>query len=349
MSPSLIFKLPSEPALDGLRALAVLSVMVFHANPLAWTGGFLGVDLFFVLSGYLISSLLLKEHESTGRIDIKAFYIRRWWRLGPALLVLLAVYALVVFAQGGTLAEEGLDIALTAAYVTNWSRAFDWRSPLDLGHTWSLAVEEQFYLIWPWVLWAVLRFLKQGRHMLAALICLLVLSWAWRQGLHWQGASINRLYNGLDTRVEALIAGSLLAVWQWPHRTQWHHGNQYWPTCLLTASFALLLVLMHETQWTDGWLYSYGMSAVALLGCVIIWGLHIQRSNLWCAVLRWRPLVYLGQISYGLYLWHFPIDRALIAQGLQGWTLVAMNIVLTVAVASVSYRWLEKPLLRMRA
>jgi hypothetical protein len=106
---------------------------------------------------------------------------------------------------------------------------------------------------------------------------------------------------------------------------------------------------MHETQWTDAWLYSYGMSGVALLGCVIIWGLHIQRSNLWCAVLRWRPLVYLGQISYGLYLWHFPIDRALMSQGLRGWTFVGISTVITVVVASASYRWVEKPLLRMRA
>jgi len=344
-----VYRLAYEPALDGFRALAVLSVMLFHAHPMVWMGGFVGVDLFFVLSGYLITSLLLKELETTGGIDIKAFYIRRWWRLGPALLVMLAVYAMVVFAHGATWAEKGLDIALTAAYVTNWSRAFDWHSPLDLGHTWSLAVEEQFYLLWPWVLWAVMRICKRDRHVFAVMVCLLVLSWAWRQGLLWQGASLNRLYNGLDTRAEALIAGSLLAVWQWPNKYKWHQIEQLWPTMLLAFSFVFLLAFMHETQWTDMWFYSYGMSAVALLGCVIIWGLHIQRSNPWCVVLRWRPLVYLGQISYGLYLWHFPIDRALISLGLKGWTLLAVNMIMTVAVASASYRWIEKPLLRMRA
>lgn len=340
-----IYRLAYEPALDGLRALAVLSVMLFHAYPSVWTGGFLGVDLFFVLSGYLITALLLKEIEATGRIDIKAFYIRRWWRLGPALLFMLTVYGAVVFTQGATLSGQGLDIALAAAYVTNWSRAFDWRNPVDLGHTWSLAVEEQFYLLWPWMLWAVTRYFHRGKQAFFFLVALLLLSWAWRQGLMWQGASINRLYNGLDTRVEALLAGSVLAFWQRPRQAQWPLGSQLWPALLLALSFVTMVLMMHQTQWTLPWLYSYGMSGVALLGCVIIWGLHIQQSNLWCAVLSWRPLVYVGQISYGLYLWHFPIDRALMSQGLQGWTLVVICTMLTIAVASASYRWLEKPLL----
>lgn len=343
-----IYRLAYEPALDGLRALAVLSVMLFHAHPSVWTGGFLGVDVFFVLSGYLITSLLLKELESTGRIDIKAFYIRRWWRLGPALLCMLVVYALVVFAQGAKLSEEGLDIALAAAYVTNWSRAFDWRSPVDLGHTWSLAIEEQFYLLWPWMLWAVMRVFHRGKQALIVLVALLILSWAWRQGLQWQGASINRLYNGLDSRVEALLAGSVLAVWRRPDQLQWDPGAQLGSTLLLALSFTAMVFLMLNTKWTEPWLYSYGMSCVALISCVIIWGMHIQRSNLWCLVLRWRALAYLGQISYGLYLWHFPIDRALMSQGLQGWTLVGISTMLTIAVASASYRWLEKPLLNAK-
>jgi peptidoglycan/LPS O-acetylase OafA/YrhL len=336
-----IYRLAYEPALDGLRALAVLSVMLFHAHPSVWTGGFLGVDVFFVLSGYLITSLLLKELEATGRIDIKAFYIRRWWRLGPALLCMLVVYALVVFAQGAKLSEEGLDIALAAAYVTNWSRAFDWRSPVDLGHTWSLAVEEQFYLLWPWMLWAVMRFFHRGKQALIVLVALLILSWAWRQGLQWQGASINRLYNGLDSRVEALLAGSVLAAWQRPHQGQWHHGARHWPTFLLALSFGSLTLLMLQIHWTESWLYSYGMSGVALISCTIIWGLHIQQSSFWCTVFRWKPLVHLGKISYGLYLWHFLIDRALMSQGLQGWILVGVSTPVTILIAMFSYKWIE--------
>ena len=204
-----------EPALDGMRGVAVLSVLVFHALPTIVSGGFLGVDIFFALSGYLITGLLLSEYEKKGSIDVKQFFAKRWFRLMPALLAVLLVYgiALWLFSPTATLKNQGVDILTALFYVTNWVRVFTLNAPTDLGHTWSLAVEAQFYLVWPFLLWGLLRTLGIGFRLLFVIVAMALLSAGVRWLLLSQGADVSRVYNGSDVRAETLMWGAALAVW----------------------------------------------------------------------------------------------------------------------------------------
>lgn len=340
------YRLLHEPALDGLRAIAVLLVIVFHALPNQVPGGFLGVDVFFALSGYLITRLLLLEYQSAGRIDLIRFYWRRWWRLGPALMAMLAVYLLVsgLFLDPESWASRAQDSLWAVLYMANWARAWGWQPMVDLGHTWSLAVEEQYYLLWPVLLLALLKALGHGRKLLMVIALLALASAAWRVLLQAHGASLERLYNGTDVRAETLLWGSALAVWM-------HHWGPRRPDLWRAMAWGALLVLglmVWTASWTASWMYAAGMTAVAWAALAIIGSLHGGPQFAISRVLRAWPLVGIGRISYGMYLWHFPIERGLLAAGVQGGWLLLSVLGLTLVVAALSFVWLEQPLLRWR-
>jgi peptidoglycan/LPS O-acetylase OafA/YrhL len=337
-----------EPALDGLRAMAVMSVVLFHAVPHVLPGGFYGVDVFFALSGYLITRLLLNEHTTLGRIDLWRFYVRRSWRLAPALCLMLLVYVSIELAWHGfaiwkTLA---LDALLALSYVTNWTRATGWHLPADLGHTWSLAVEEQFYLLWPLLLIGVLKLSRRRGVQMLLVGAMALASLLWRLYLQDQGASVDRLYNGSDVRAETLLWGALLAIWQQHEATQQrHHWFDQVGAWLIPA---LMLGLWFGAQWTDAWVYSVGISAVSGMSVLLIKGLHGGRWRMISRALTVGWIVYLGRISYGIYLWHFPILRWLMESPMDAWSRLVCTLALSLSAASLSYHFMEKPLLDRR-
>lgn len=318
------------PAFDGLRGVAILAVILLHAAPATFPLGFLGVDAFFVLSGYLITAGLLREWEAARAIDLRAFFARRVRRLAPALVVLLALVG------GLELANESARltcarVGAVAGYAANWMRAFEL---LDLGpfaHAWSLAIEEQFYLAWPILLLAALR-ARVSREALAVgalLGVVLVVALRWR--LLAEGATLERLYHGTDTRGDALLAGSAAALAPWSRPWLRRLG-------LVAASSALLAA---RERWHDPRFYAtWGWAAFAVLVALIV--LELAAGSPLARVLEVPILRRLGEVSYGLYLWHgvafhyLPPDRFR----------PAFTCALSLAAALVSYGLLERRFLR---
>lgn len=325
-----------------------MAVVLFHAVPHALPGGFLGVDIFFALSGYLITRLLLNEHAAHGRIDLWRFYVRRSWRLAPALCLMLLVYVLLELAWHGMAQWKtlGLDVLLAVTYVINWTRATGWHLPADLGHTWSLAVEEQFYLVWPLLLIGVLRLVGSHGLRLVLVGAMALASLLWRLYLQDQGVPVDRLYNGTDVRAETLLWGAMLALLRVNATAQQRRtGTDQILEWLIPL---VMLSLWFSAQWTNAWLYSVGISAVSGMSVLLIFGLHGRRWKIMSGFLAATWLVYLGRISYGIYLWHFPILRWLMESPMNAWERLLCTLALSLAVASISYRYMEKPLLERR-
>jgi peptidoglycan/LPS O-acetylase OafA/YrhL len=349
-SSAVIVKASYEPALDGIRGLAVLSVMVFHAVPTQVSGGFLGVDIFFALSGYLITGLLLAEYEKTGKIDFSRFFAKRWFRLMPALLLMLIIYGAVIwmFKPSATLKNQGVDILAALLYITNWVRVGNLNQPTDLGHTWSLGVEAQFYLVWPFILLVLLRYFGVKLRLLIAVVSLAGLSYAIRYWLTQQGVDVSRVYNGADARAETLMWGAALAV-ALKLNSMTPVGaaqkSRTWPGAAAWLSLTALLVMIAKTKWLSDFYYQIGITLVALLSLLLIAYLHRFENTLLRRVFEHRILVWVGAVSYGLYVWHFPIYQMVISWGFEGWYLLAVGLLVTVPTAAISYYGLERPVL----
>lgn len=318
-------------SLDGLRAICAASVVVFHAAPDVLPGGGLGVDVFFVLSGFLITRILLGEQAKSGRIDLGRFYLSRAARLWPALLLFAGVYAVaaVVLETGAERADKLTASVFAVTYVMNWIRAFDLGPTAQLGHTWSLAAEQQFYLLWPLALMLMPR-----DRVAPSIVALLVLSILWRFVLVAMGADAERIYNGFDTRVDGLLIGGFLATV--PARSiLCKLAGATWqiPAVLLTA--LALIPLQH----TPGSLSVMLLVISALAGWLVIGLQGVEAASL-----TFPPLVYLGTISYGIYLWHFPIAIVL-NHHLAAPSLVVAGLALasSVALAAGSFHFLETP------
>lgn len=322
-----------EPAFDGIRAVAIIFVFLDHAWESAFPGGWAGVDIFFVLSGFLITMLLSNELSETGAIDYQNFYIRRMLRLWPAFAVFLSVVVLEISISKDPNIWSFGAVAVSSVYMMNWSRAFLWWSEYKLGHTWSLAMEEQFYLLWP----VLLAFIF-SRRAICFVVALIVVIVTWRCFLALNGADPERTYNGFDTHGDALLIGCLLAlvVRQNPDLTIKLGGM--W----LVASgglLAILLLLPHRTVLTQ----TAGLSIAALLSAVMIASLRYETPLK--SFLSVRPLVYMGKISYGFYLWHYPVVLGLSKYGNTGKMAALM---LSFGLASASYHWLELPFLTLK-
>ena len=359
------------PALDGLRALAIAGVVAYHLGLGAAPGGYLGVDLFFVLSGFLITSLLLDEHRSSGRIGLGAFWARRARRLLPALLLLLVALAaaagagwLVVGTDLSTLRSDGL---ATLAYVANWHQLFAGQSyfsqftqPSPLQHTWSLAIEEQFYVVWPLLVVALLWVgRRSGRRSVgAAALGGAALSALWMGWLAGHGASFDRLYYGTDTRAFELLVGAGLAAAlagrAAPDRAADSGGTRRRRLALRHAmgvvAVAGLFALWSTAAGPPRWLFEGGMVLAATVGAVIVADVRDGRGPL-ARVLEVRPLRYVGRISYGIYLWHWPVITEVTADrvGFGGAGLALLRVCTTLALAAVSFAAVEQPLRRWRA
>lgn len=346
--------------LDGLRAISVLAVFGYHAH-LSWAvGGYLGVEIFFAISGYLITSLLLKEHQARGRIDVIQFLVRRARRLLPALFALLFVTALYGWlGLGSESSQFRHDLMASLLYHQNWHQIWSGSSyfadsglPL-LRHLWSLAVEEQFYLLWPLLVWSCLH-LRKGRLWPLVVVTLALAAASWLQSFRiadpynlsarLAGQSLNRVYLGTDTRALGLLLGALLAMalsrrGEQPLRAAWHHALNV--ASLLAVAGLVYLIVTLEVQ--EPWLYQGGFIVVDVCTLVVVAGLARPASNWMGTILAWGPLEWIGQRSYGLYLWHWPIFRLMLS-GQEGWTVMGLRILTTFVAAELSYRWLETPI-----
>jgi peptidoglycan/LPS O-acetylase OafA/YrhL len=344
-------RLAHLPALDGLRGLALLGVLFFHAQG-ALPGGYLGVDLFFVLSGFLITSLLLAEHEATKRIDLGAFWIRRARRLFPALLSLMpaiAIYAWVV-AKPDELARLRSEALATLAYVANWRAVFAhesyWElftSPSPLEHTWSLAIEEQFYVVWPLLVWLVLKRATR-RSILAMSVALAVASMIAMWFLS-NAENTARAYMGTDTRATAILSGAALAAIVKPGTTFDARAARILDVLGVIALIGLGYAWL-RLDGTSSFLYRGGFWATEACALVLVLCAMAGSRSLVARALAFRPLAYIGTISYGLYLWHWPVDCVVTAQRLHlhGAPLVAIQLAITFAIAIASFHFYERPI-----
>ena len=345
-------------ALDGARGAAVIAVLLFHGGVLK--GGYLGVDLFFVLSGYLITSILLAETARTRTIGLGGFWARRARRLLPALfLMLLAVCAYAIFiAKPTELNQIRGDFLATLGYVANWHLVladYDyWRlftSPSPLNHTWSLAIEEQFYVVWPLVALGVGFLVRRGRTAIAwaramffTSLILSIASAALALQIWRSSKGTVRIYYGTDTRAAAILFGAALASWiAWRGAASTKRGRH---SLEILGVIATAILIWAYFRLEQGGLYSGGLLICSLAATAVIAAITHPDSGPLARAFSARPFVEAGIISYGLYLWHWPIYVWLNADrvGLSGWPLLTVRLAVTLAVALLSYRFVEKPI-----
>jgi peptidoglycan/LPS O-acetylase OafA/YrhL len=341
-------RLGYRPELDGLRGIAIVLVLLAHAFD--WPkGSFIGVDMFFALSGFLITTLLLEEWRVHGSISLRHFYLRRYYRLFPALAVLIAVYVLYVLLFVHS--DIGMRIRAAAfglAYVANWVQAFHLRFPdSEIGYLWTLGIEEQFYLIWPALLILLLKRglgLKGTKWVLLGLIVAVVV---WRNFLISHGAEPNRIYFGTDTRFDELLVGCLAGVF-FVSRPKGQAGSRWLMWAALGAGLFLTYRIFKRNPWTF-WTVRMTLTLVAVATTVVIYTCVTGSFPLLKRILSAKALVFVGAISYSLYLWHVPADLLLReVGGLRHWQLEVSGFALTLAAACASYYLVERPFLKRR-
>ncbi len=360
--------------LDGLRALAVAGVLLYHGG-VSWAGGgFLGVEVFFVLSGFLITSLLVVEWGGSDRIALGAFWARRARRLLPALLCLVTVIGIYYALAGPSNAVPGLkaDGIATLLYFGNWhqivtqSSYFAATGPISpLQHTWSLAIEEQFYIFWPAVLFAVLwlavrvtrrRSPWELRALLAFSVVGAIASAIEMALLFDGGRGLDRVYYGTDTRAFSLLAGASLAIALAALRRR--------PAASASAGIAgvarrvlggasmiallALVVMMRVADGSSAWMYPFGFVGLDLAVLVVIAAVVLHPTSPVGRIFSLRYLRAVGMISYGIYLWHFPLflwlDQS--STGLSGTPLLTLRLAVTMLVSIASFLVIEQPVRR---
>ena len=339
--------------LDGIRAVAVMAVLLYHANAPWALGGFLGVETFFVLSGFLITSLLWMEWQSTGGLSLKNFWLRRARRLLPAVWMLLAILPiLAIFIARDALPRLKEDIPAALLYITNWVyivrevpyfEAFG-RPPL-LQQLWSLAVEEQFYLLWPLILLFLLRKGGPSRFgVLTVTSVMIAMSSVWMAVLYNPNADPLRVYYGTDTRAAGFLVGALLAmIWSpsqaSPTANRWALEGLGW------SGLIALVILYNQLNEFQPYLYRGGILVTAIASSLVIMGSSVS-TTLLSKLLETRPLRWIGSRSYSIYLWHWPIfmlTRPGFDTQLPELLVRLGQVAMTFGLAELSYRWIESP------
>src|SRR5579872_3285834 len=347
------------PALDGLRAVAVVAVIAYHLG-FGWAGGgYLGVDLFFVLSGFLITTLLVEERTETGTLNLPGFWLRRARRLFPALVVVLGAIALYAALDPARQDISNLsgDVLSTMFYVANWhfiaahsSYFARFASPSPLEHTWSLAIEEQFYLVWPLLL---LMFAKVGgrqwRRVATFGTAALTVASVLAMGFLASGAhDVSRAYFGTDTRAFELMIGALLAFWIDRYALSGVPGSVVdWAAAAAIGLFIAACVLL---SGPPHWLFQGGLLVIAFLVAIVIASACRPGRGPLRTLLSLRPVRFIGRISYGLYLWHWPVIVYITSSttGLPGWAVDVVRVAVMVASSTISYYLVELPIRRGR-
>jgi len=338
------FKLGYRPCLDGVRGVAILLVLLCHIPSLPLQGGFIGVDLFFVLSGFLITSLLLEEWQATGRISLGAFYARRALRLIPALIVLLGAFVIFSDLREDRVASNGMrqSALMTLFYSANWFLAFQKFPRVELSATWSLSVEEQFYLVWPLLLLMMLRLGASRRTMAGVVIAGMAASAATRIVLLQTGATPGRIFFGTDAHADGLLAGALTGM-----VVSWGAGSRRLLDLGALVALGLMAVMVAVGWQADSGMIRFGYPALNLGAAVLV--ASLVTSPALRRPFEFGPLVWLGRISYGVYLWHIAVFWMPGKLGwIGGWAYWPAAIVLTIGLAAVSFYGLERPILRFK-
>ncbi|MGE0709755.1 MAG: acyltransferase family protein [Planctomycetota bacterium] len=333
------------PALDGLRGVSVMMVVLYHADVPVCEGGFVGVETFFVISGFLITGLLLKEHARAGRLQLLHFYMRRVLRLLPALVALLLVVGAIglrIAPNEATRRQVMWDLVSTLLYAQNWTWALGWRRPGLFAHTWSLSIEEQFYLLWPLTLLLLLRLSPRARTIAVGLLALAAGAWAATTSRHWV-----QIYLLSDTRSGSLLLGcflaclvdrGLLSALELRRRTL--------SIAAVLGAGALAICLVGASEKVPAF-YRCGIPIIGLSASAIVLDTIVSPAGYLGRCLRWRWLVWVGERSYGVYLWHYPI--LLVLEDRLAWPARALvGTAATLLVAAASYRWLERPFLELK-
>ncbi len=348
-----------RPHLDGIRALAVLAVFVFHSVPSVLSGGFIGVDVFFVLSGYLITLILLRQIAAGTPKLLGGFYVRRLLRLMPAALTLLVVVGFSQLIWGATLSIEARasEVRSATIYLANWNlidHADDYfagtvaASPLR--HMWSLAVEEQFYLVWPLLLLLVWHLGRRSLRTLGIVTALITIASAVTMAVLFDPHQPSRAYYGTDSRAFQPFVGALLAIavtaWQRRHSSDESAARTRLALVGGSAAFAALILASEVLSGDSSFYFRGGAVLVALAAALLIWG--SEHAGALRSVLSLRPLVALGTISYGFYLWHWPIILWIspppFASTIGKALTVLVQLLVTIAAATASYVLVERPI-----
>ncbi|MHB1290431.1 acyltransferase family protein, partial [Georgenia sp.] len=343
--------------LDGVRALAIVAVLVYHLHPAALPGGFLGVDIFFVVSGFLITTLLLREIGTKNRIDLRRFWLRRARRLLPALVaVVLVSIPFAWLAATDLLVSIGRQALGALTFSNNWleiaagTSYFTSTAPQLFVNFWSLAVEEQFYLLWPVTLAGLVAAVADPRRRALVTLGAGAVSAMLMAVLYTPGEDATRVYYGTDTHLFGLMIGAALAfTWAAPHggilgARPWRRWRGLVSLLALVGLAVLMLTIRQPSTFT----FRGGILLASLLTAVLLAGL-LGPTGPVRALMRLRPLEWLGERSYGIYLWHWPIilvvdELVPTAYDTWGyWGVRGLALALTLGVAALSYRHLEQP------
>ncbi|KMN42024.1 acyltransferase family protein [Bacillus sp. LK2] len=342
--------------LDSLRGLAILGVILYHINFNWMPGGFLGVTVFFVLSGYLITDILAMEWKRNKRIDLKKFWLSRARRLLPGMVVMLVIMLAWITIFHSSLLEKMCGDSLAALfYVSNWWYIYHKLSYFDnfnqlspLNHFWSLAVEEQFYVVWPFIISLGFYYIKKQSRMIL-LICLGAAASALAMAILYEpGADPSRIYYGTDTRAFSLLIGAALAL-LWPSNRL---ANKIIPKARLIldvvggTALIIILVMFWKTNQYDPFLYKGGMVLLSIATALLVANLAHPASRI-AQFLRFRPLRWLGVRSYGIYLWHYPIltlTTPKVNAGDFSPIRAILQFLLIIMIAQISWKYIEKPI-----
>ncbi|MEO6002628.1 MAG: acyltransferase [Opitutus sp.] len=337
------------PSLDGLRTVAVSIVLAAHGGVPYFRSGGVGVDLFFVLSGFLITTILTTEFREHGTINFRNFYARRFLRLAPALILTCALVAI-----GMILLERrfpGTEIALALSYTANWALALYKFHLTWLNHCWSLSIEEQFYLIWPVIILALERSVKTNRTKMGVLIVgalAIAVYRASRVGIY----SDERINFGLDTRMDVLMTGASLAYFvQGLNGVGLSETQSKWlGRFLAPVALAGVLAVIHVVTWYSPWMGWIGYVLVAAAAALVVADLVVGRHSLLARPLGLGFMVFVGRISYGLYLFHLPVfymvEKLMPTASLP--VRLGVKLVMSLAIAAMSYRWVERRFLQLK-
>lgn len=336
-------------ALDGARGIMTLGVLCAHTRYLLMPGAIVFMDIFFTMSGYLITGLLISEYRKTGTIYFKAFYIRRLMRLYPALVAMLITLLIVAAFFSSEFGKRVIDAAVAFFYISNYWRAFNGTGLWYTTHTWSLSLEEQFYLLWPLTFFVLVRWMGLSWRIVGTLLALALGFWAWRIWLVYDGASIARLYNSFDTRADSLLIGAALAI-----TLKLVDLSRHPRLCAVLAWSLLPLAIfglwcgqnIHDNM---RWYYYVSPFFGSIPGAIAIAAFAQPRRTFMNTFYELPVFVFCGRICYGLYIWHYPVFSLLrgefqlpyIGVFLVGWPIAF-------AAAILSYYWIERPFMRAR-
>jgi len=348
------FKLQYTPALDGLRGLSILGVMIFHAEAFHLDtsflkGGFIGVDIFLILSGFLITILLINELELTGQFNFIKFITRRILRLIPALVIFLCTYAMLAFwilERGkGLIILQNIGIVLL--YLTNWAFAYDWVMPPSLAPTWSLATEAQFYLCWPLILFGLLTRSTRKFRIVFYLLGVIVGAWLLRVYLLAHGER-HYAYYSLFTRIDELAIGCILGI-VISSDAIYKIANKFSLLIRFIAPISMMglvyiFFMVEQSIQTYLWL----ACVVEVLVIIVILNILLEEEGVISVAMSNLGLVWIGKISYGLYLWHRLIYCVVDYLELSKLSTIILYGILPFIIATISFYWIEKPFLNLK-